>query len=68
MRLKGKGAALYQLDAAPQGSMVLRLELGDASFCAAAPAATPARSNDATDKFNGARNSAAPLTCPLPPI
>jgi len=66
--LKGKGPGMYQLDNAPQDSMVLRLQLGDTSFCAAAPAATPAESNDALDAFNGVKQSPPPLTCPALPI
>jgi len=67
--IHGRGPGLYQLDAAPQGEMVLRLELGTTDgFCAAAPARAPAARNDTTAKFVGERRAPAPAQCPRLPI
>jgi hypothetical protein len=67
--IKGKGAGLYPLDGAPQGSMALRLELGaDFELCTAAPAAAPATSNDTAAKFSADRTAPAPALCPRKPL
>jgi len=67
LSLKGKGAALYPLAGAPQGAMVLRLDLFGLTFCGVAPAAAPATSNDTTARFKGIKNAAAPAVCPPTP-
>jgi len=65
LSIRGNGAAMYQLDNAPQGGVAVRLELaGELEFCAAAPPKTPATSNDTTAKFVGARNTPPPAACP----
>ncbi len=67
LRVKGKGAALYSLAGAPQGTVSLRLQLGSGVLlCAAAPAREPAANNDTTAKFNGARQTPPPAPCPVP--
>ena len=68
LRLKGKGAALYSLAGAPQGTVTVRLQLGTGvMLCAVAPAKDPTTSNDTTAKFTGARHAPAPVTCPIVP-
>src|SRR5262249_10524412 len=65
--ISGKGAALFSLADAPQGTVALRLYLGSApapGFCAAAPAKAPATSNDTPAKFTGAPNTPPPAPCP----
>jgi DNA-binding beta-propeller fold protein YncE len=64
--IRGKGAGLYPLAAAPQGEMALRLELGsDAELCTAATPKAPASRHDTTAKFNGERTT--PASCPRVP-
>jgi DNA-binding beta-propeller fold protein YncE len=67
--VRGKGTGLFQLDGAPQTSVAVRLRLGtELELCALAPAAAPAAANDTTARFVGARDTAAPATCPpIPP-
>ncbi len=68
LSVKGRGAALYPLSAAPQGSVAVRLDLGTAvRLCMAAPAKSPANRNDTTARFVGARNTPAPASCPPRP-
>src|SRR5262249_23064125 len=63
--LKGKGGALYSLAGAPQGTVTVRLQLGNGvMLCAVAPAKDPTTSNDTTAKFTGARHAPASATCP----
>jgi len=65
LTIRGKGETLYPLTGAPQGSVALRLTVGeDTQFCAAAPAKTPATTNDSTKRFVGVRNTPAPVSCP----
>jgi hypothetical protein len=64
----GKGAGLYELDAAPLGDMALRLTLGSTDgFCTAAPPRVPADKYDNAAKWQGERHSPPPLVCPLAP-
>ncbi|MDX2165767.1 MAG: YncE family protein [Deltaproteobacteria bacterium] len=58
--IKGKGAQLFQLDAAPQGSVVVRLDLGDVDLCTVSPAGN----YDTFEKFDGAKHTPAPPSCP----
>jgi len=68
LSLSGKGAALYGLADAPQGTVALRLRLGSGvEFCAVAPAKAPVASNDTTAKFVSAANTSAPAVCPPVP-
>ena len=63
--IRGKGTGLLELNGAPKGAIAVRLRLGsDLELCAAAPPAAPASENDTPAKFFGAKNSAAPGTCP----
>src|SRR5262249_14448473 len=67
LSISGKGAALFSLADAPQGTVALRLYPGVApasGFCAAAPAKAPATSNDTPAKFTGAPNTPPPAPCP----
>ncbi len=70
LQLRGVGAELFSLAGAPQGTMALRLRLGDAlQLCAAAPAAlhgNPPSSakTDTTARFLGAPQTPAPASCP----
>ncbi|HEV7732003.1 MAG TPA: hypothetical protein VGR62_07570 [Candidatus Binatia bacterium] len=65
LSVKGKGASLYPLTSAPQGSVAVRLDLGTTvRLCTAAPAKDPGSKNDTTSKFLGARNTPAPAACP----
>src|SRR5262245_25882000 len=67
LSISGKGAALFSLADAPQGTVALRMYLGTApapGFCAAAPAKVPATSNDTPAKFTGAPNTPPPAPCP----
>ena len=65
LTLRGKGAALYPLTGAPQGSVAVRLTVGaETQFCAAAPAKSPTTTNDTTRRFVAVRNTPAPVTCP----
>jgi hypothetical protein len=65
LSITGRGADLYPLDDAPQGEMVLRLKLGTGiEFCAAAQARSPEDRHDSTERFNGDKASATPVTCP----
>jgi YVTN family beta-propeller protein len=57
--IKGKGAALFQLDAAPQGSVAVRLDLGDIELCTTSPAGT----SDTPAKFDGFKHTPAPPIC-----
>jgi hypothetical protein len=66
--VRGKGAALYPLTNAPQGSVALRIDLGsNTEMCAAAAAAAPATENDTTSTFVGAPDTPAPASCPVVP-
>jgi YVTN family beta-propeller protein len=68
IRIRGRGAALYSLAGAPQGSVAVRVELGARhGFCAVAPAKLPSGNNDTIAKFNGAKNTPAPASCPPRP-
>jgi hypothetical protein len=68
LSVRGAGAALYPLAAAPQGAMGVRVRLGTGpEFCAAALAASPASLNDTAAKFVGAKNTSAPAPCPAVP-
>ncbi len=50
------------------GSDARQLQLGrGVVFCAVAPAKDPAPSNDTTARFNGARHTPPPVTCPRVP-
>jgi hypothetical protein len=54
--IRGKGTGLYRLHDAPQGSMALRLGLGDAvGLCTAVPARLPAAKHDTPTRFNADR-------------
>ncbi len=67
--IRGKGAGLYELDGAPQGDIVLRLELGSGTeYCTVVSPRTPGAANDTAAKFNGVRNTAAPAECPRFPL
>ena len=64
----GKGDGLFTLEGAPQGPMVLRLQLGTGEvFCATADPKEPVSKNDTTSRFNGDKASAAPAICPPTP-
>ncbi|MEW6268693.1 MAG: hypothetical protein AB1689_05275 [Thermodesulfobacteriota bacterium] len=68
LAVRGRGAALYPLAGAPQGTIALRLELGsDTEMCAAAPAKAPSTTNDTTAKFVAARHTPPPASCPAVP-
>jgi DNA-binding beta-propeller fold protein YncE len=67
LRLKGRGAALYSLADAPQGSMTVRLDFYGLTFCGVAPAAAPATSYDTTARFRAVKQAAAPALCPATP-
>jgi len=68
LSLSGKGAALYSLANAPQGSMAVRLKLGSGvELCALSSAKYPPSSNDTTGRFNGAPNAPPPAVCPPVP-
>ena len=65
MTITAKGDGVYELAGAPQQAMALRLELGTGiSFCASAPARSPAEKFDSTRKFDAEKNSPAPVACP----
>ena len=68
LTIRGKGEDLYPLTGAPQGTMAVRLTVGDETqFCAAAPAKSPSTTNDTTRRFVGTRNTPAPVLCPSIP-
>jgi DNA-binding beta-propeller fold protein YncE len=68
LTIRGRGAQLYPLADAPQGTMALRMNLGGSlTWCAAAPARTPSVSFDTTARFEGVKNSPAPASCPALP-
>jgi hypothetical protein len=68
LTIRGKGETLYPLTGAPQGSVALRLTVGeDTQFCAAAPAKSPSTTNDSTRRFVAVRNTPAPASCPPVP-
>ena len=68
LTIRGNGASLFSLSQAPQGTMALRVELGSGpELCAAAPARSPAASNDNTARFIGVKPSAPPAVCPAVP-
>jgi len=68
LTIRGRGSELYPLTGAPQGTVALRLTVGeDIQFCAAAPAKTGAN-NDTTRRFVSVRNTPAPLACPPIPV
>ena len=63
--LVGKGAGLPALENAPQGEMVLRMQLGTGvEFCAVSEALSPASRHDTTARFNGDKASPPPAVCP----
>ena len=65
LSISGRGSALYPLDDAPQGEMVLRLKLGTGpEFCSAAQARSPEEKHDSNQKFNGEKGLPAPTACP----
>ncbi|HYC24164.1 MAG TPA: hypothetical protein VEI94_15760 [Candidatus Bathyarchaeia archaeon] len=72
--VKANGAGWgYSLSSPPQGQVAVRVQLGtQPAYCAVFPAKTgghpPTSTNfDKLDKFIGAPNSAAPVTCPPVP-
>ncbi len=68
LSLSGKGAGLLGLSGAPNGSIAVRLRLGNGvEFCAVGPAKAPVASNDTTAKFVSAANASAPVVCPPVP-
>ena len=68
LSLSGKGAGLLGLAGAPNGSIAVRLRLGNGvEFCAVGPAKAPVTSNDTTAKFVSASNASAPVVCPPVP-
>jgi hypothetical protein len=68
LALSGKGAALYGLENAPQGSIALRLRLGSGvEYCAVGPAKAPVATNDTTSKFASSANAVPPVVCPPVP-
>ena len=68
LSLSGKGAALYGLGNAPQGSIGLRLRLGNGvEYCAVGPAKAPVATNDTTSKFVSSANAVPPVVCPPVP-
>jgi hypothetical protein len=67
LRLKGRGAALYALAGAPQGTMTVRLDFYGLTFCGVAPAAAPATKYDTTGRFRAVKQSPAPALCPATP-
>jgi len=68
LALSGKGAALYSLANAPQGSIAIRLRLGSGvEYCAVGPAKAPVASNDTTAKFVSSANAVPPALCPPVP-
>ena len=68
LTVKGKGAQLYGLGNAPQGSLAVRLQLGSGvEFCALAPARPPEIRNDTTLSFVGVPHAPAPVSCPPVP-
>jgi hypothetical protein len=70
----GKDGFSFTLDEAQQGSLGMRLELGDDwIFCADAPARTsgspPTSARyDLPGRFSGAKSAPAPAVCPLRPV
>jgi DNA-binding beta-propeller fold protein YncE len=64
LTIRGKGAQLYPLAGAPQGSVAVRLDTGTRfGFCAVSPAGT----KDTTAGFTGAKNAPPPAQCPPMP-
>jgi DNA-binding beta-propeller fold protein YncE len=61
----GKALWTYTLDEPSQGSVAVRLQLGNGpTWCANGPAKDPAAKNDKVGKFKAQSNSPAPGVCP----
>jgi YVTN family beta-propeller protein len=62
-----RGRPGLTLDEPSQGRMAVRLDLGGATYCADAPAKSPATKNDKPGKFVAQPRTAAPSACPPSP-
>jgi hypothetical protein len=68
MTVKVKGVASDSLANGPQGTLAVRLRLGNAiELCAVGPARTPATTYDTATKFMAIPNAPLPASCPQAP-
>jgi len=68
LTIKGKGDGLFALADAPQGTMALRLALGDGEeLCAVAPPREPASKYDVPSRWKSVEGAPAPDLCPHVP-
>ncbi len=69
LTIRGRGAGLFELDAAPQGDVALRLEMGTTTgFCTSTTPRQPSDRHDTTAKFVGERHESALQECARYPV